>query len=134
MQWSTLFSMPTAIGIPKGEEQRRFAVENFRTLFHWWSPDAAFTHLDASMLVFPQHNRREWEAGWYRTAYPEKLGCPAVLVVPFWCFLGSCAKATSCYYYYHPPDEVGSISTLIEVDYGLPGYRGTRSSSSWPGS
>ncbi|CAE7822465.1 unnamed protein product, partial [Symbiodinium sp. CCMP2456] len=71
MQWSTFFAMPTAIGIPKGEEQRRSLVENFRTLFHWWSPDAAFLHLDASQVVFPRHKRREWEMGLYRTGYPE---------------------------------------------------------------
>ncbi|CAE7946076.1 unnamed protein product, partial [Symbiodinium sp. KB8] len=66
MQWSTFFEMPTAIGIPKSEEQRRSLVENFRTLFHWWSPDAAFLHLDTSQVVFPRHKRREWEMG-----YPE---------------------------------------------------------------
>ena len=71
MQWSAFFAMPLAVGIAKGREQWISLVETFRTLFYWWSPDAAFLHLDASTLGMPQHKRREWEAGQYRTGFPQ---------------------------------------------------------------
>eukprot|EP00439_Symbiodinium_sp_Y106_P023885 s6647_g2.t3 len=72
MQWSTWFSMPTAIGIAK-EGHWESVVENFETVFYWWYPDATFLHLDAWIVAMPRHSRREWAVNLYRTGFPEVI-------------------------------------------------------------
>ncbi|CAE7785744.1 unnamed protein product [Symbiodinium sp. CCMP2592] len=72
MQWSTWFSMPTAIGIAK-EGHWESVVENFETVFYWWYPDATFLHLDAWIVAMPRHSRREWAVDFYRTGFPEVI-------------------------------------------------------------
>ncbi|CAK9094254.1 Ephrin_rec_like domain-containing protein, partial [Durusdinium trenchii] len=68
MHWSTVYGMPTAIGIIGDFSLWVQRVKRISALFYWWVPDSTFSDLRPLQIVFPRHSPSEWAAGDKKTS------------------------------------------------------------------
>ena len=68
MQWASEYGIPAAIAVAKDVSRWIAAVQNSRSLFYWWVPEATFIQLAPRAIALPRYKRLEWAQGNQRTA------------------------------------------------------------------
>ena len=63
MHWSTVYGLPTAIGVAKTQFDYVHMVTHHDILFYWWVPDDTFVLQRPHSINFPPHVAGEWAEG-----------------------------------------------------------------------